>query len=274
MEGDLVYQAACKDVFNGGRAKALDSLKEFKFNRELQEFWSSVVNLGSDLSWVLVALAKRAEGEVELDEAIDSNWKLIKSEWPKYDKAAEEIAQKHHDYFFHEDSILMAARFFIEKCIEDRDKPNSPYHPYGFSVFMSMVVITSLDFHIWMMDDADENFENIKSVYPDMVDNINNLTSSEYIALSKLRLGLAQSMEVVSSKEITYAAFFKQDTNLKDFRNKLGAFISMDILRRQNTDNLSQLLRALGGIVGGIKPQKSGGTTRMPDDIDKIEFDD
>jgi hypothetical protein len=83
-------------------------------------------------------------------------------------------------------------------------------------------------------------------------------------------------MEVVSTKKITYAAFYKQDTNLKDFRNKLGAFISMDILRRESVSNITGLLQALGGIVGKIDQRKSGGgtSTHMPDDIEGIKFDD
>jgi hypothetical protein len=111
-------------------------------------------------------------------------------------------------------------------------------------------------------------------MYPSMVERVNELTGKEYEVLTQYRVDLAQTMEVVSSKRITFSEFFKQDSNIKDFRNKLGAFISLDILRRQQTGGLTELLKVLGGLKLLDGRAQKGGSTHMPDDIDGIEFDD
>jgi hypothetical protein len=276
-----MYEQQCKDVFGGAVGKAVASLKQYKLTPEHEAFWTSAVNLGGDYSWLLLALAKAYNGELDNTDIIQDNWNKVCREENKFWTDAGKIAEKFPEQYFFWGSLHNLAHAYIQEAhseMETNVDPDGLWHPYGFLSHLSAGLMLSWEFHTVLLKEA-ESFANMKDKVKTMFEEIAELTAEAHISLQKMRLALANQQDVFE-QSVKYTTMYQNATSIKDFRNSLFQLCSTEMLREEAIGSgIDGLLRDLakGGRLEVLelgRPATSQRRSGLPPDIDGMKFDD
>lgn len=224
-----MYKSVCNDIFGGTRDKTVERIKLARMNTVAEESAISAILICSDLSWILVALAKAWQGEDLI--------KIIKEKW---DSITTSIDTEKELFNFDNDAssklyyqmVIESTIDFITKSISQFtiDKENTIYHPYAYVDYITIALRFAYD-NIMMLPESDKAFDDIYEFVEGIVFDNLPLAGKQHELIQKYTLKLAIKTDGISDT-MTYENMYRDSYSLKAFRNKLAFLVNYDIISK------------------------------------------